>query len=171
MQRVTRGAGLVGATGALVVGFGLIAGCSAAVEGTPRPNDVQAEEYAAEVTSSAAAASSSRAAAQVDQACSTLFDQAAAAVDPYNAFIEAANQEAPDVDEKAAVAVEAYRDAADSARDDAGDVPPELAALFDDYVSIYSDLADAVESGKKGDFLNVLSDRGYDVKNAIAAEC
>lgn len=171
MQRVTRGAGLVGAMGALVVGFGLIAGCSAAVEGTPRPNDAQAAEYAAEVTSSAAAASSSRAAAQVDQACSALFEQAAAAVDPYNAFIDAANVEAPDVDEKAAAAATAYRDAADAARDDAADVPPELAALFDDYAAIYSDLADAVESDKKGDALNVLADRGYDIKNAIAAEC
>lgn len=171
MQRDARGFGLAGAVGALVVGFGLVVGCSSTIEGTAQQNDVQAAEYAAEVTSSSMAASSSRAAAVVDNACTAFFEQAATSVDSYNAFIEAANESALDLDAKAADAANALRGAADLATAKAGDLPTDLAGLFDDYANTYRDLAGAVDAGTFGEELNELAQRGDDIKDAIGTEC
>lgn len=170
-----RGLGVARTVGAVAVGVALIAGCSTAVDGTPRQNDADASEYAAEVTSSSAAASSSKAAADaqavVDEACSAFYQESNTAVDTYNLFIDAANADAPDTKAKASEAAVALRTAADVASGEAAKVPPELAGLLTDYANTYRDLAGAVDGGQTGDALNDLAHRGDDIKDAIGAEC
>lgn len=171
MQRDTRGFGLAGAVGALAVGIAVIAGCSSTIEGTAQQNDVQAAEYAAEVTSSSIAASKSRAAAMLDEACSAFFERSDATVGTYNAFIDAANADAPDVDAKATEAANALRSAAEVAAEEAGTLPTPLAGLFDDYADTYRELAGAIAAGRFGADLNDLAHRGDDIKDAIGVEC
>ncbi len=174
MRAGTERAALLGAAAA-VIGLALVVGCSAPVEGHPQENRAQAAEYAAEVTSSMAAASSSQKAADelaaLEAECALFLTRAGDTIDSYNAFIDAANTDAADAGAKAAQAVGALRSAADRAEEAGPALPPDLAGLFVDYAATYRDLASAVESGERGDYLNTLAGRGDELRDSIRAAC
>ncbi|MCQ4118950.1 hypothetical protein [Rhodococcus tibetensis] len=164
---------MVGA--AALIALGLVAGCSAPLEGRPEENRAQAAEYAEEVTSSREAASSSQKAADelaaLEAECALFLARAGETIDAYNAFIDAANADAADIGAKAALAVGALRSAADRAEEASTALPPDLGGLFVDYATTYRDLAAAVDSGERGDDLNTLAGRGDELRDSIRAAC
>jgi hypothetical protein len=122
----------------------------------------------------AAASSSQKAAdelAALEAECALFLTRAGDTIDSYNAFIDAANTDAADAGAKAAQAVGALRSAADRAEEAGPALPPDLAGLFVDYAATYRDLASAVESGERGDYLNTLAGRGDELRDSIRAAC
>ncbi|MGI5223236.1 hypothetical protein [Nocardia sp. CA-290969] len=173
MRRLER-AGLAAAAAALVAG-GFITACSSTVSGTAEVNQGELQLYKSEVTSSSAAASSSRAAAAAAAAtdvCEALRDHNNPAVDAFNAYIDASDSKAPDVEPKKGAAITALRDTASKIDDELNpDVPNEVSTPMRTYRDNLNNLADLLERNASVEEVNGQIDTFNADKDAAFDAC
>ncbi|MEU1984270.1 hypothetical protein [Nocardia sp. NPDC019395] len=173
MRRLER-ASLAAAATALVAG-GFIAACSNTVTGTAEVNQSELQLYTSEVKSSSVAASSSRAAAAADAAtevCDALRDRNNPAVDAFNAYIDASDHKAPDLEPKKGAAITALRGAADGIDDALNpDVPNDVSVPLRTYRDNLRSLADLLERNASIDEVNGQIDTFNADKDAAFDAC
>lgn len=175
----TRRLGTACAVTAVGIGIAIVAGCGQQVSGTAAANGGEVSAYKSEVAASSAAASSSKKAAQdaaVKANCVAFSVRTGSAVDTYNAFIDALNDNAPDLPAKKGAAAAAMRNAADETEGDAGDkeLPSDYVAKLEDYVSAARDQADQVDRVAPNgavDALNNAAHRHNDARSAVTSFC
>ncbi|WP_280426722.1 hypothetical protein [Nocardia carnea] len=173
MRRFER-AGLAAALTALIAG-GFLAACSNTVTGTAEVNQSELQLYTSEVKSSSAAASSSRAAAAEAAAtdvCEALRDHNNPAVDAFNAYIDASDNKAPDVEAKKGAAITALRDTAGKIDEQLSpDVPNDVSAPMRTYRDNLKTLADLLERNASVDEINGQIDSFNGDKDAAFDAC
>ncbi|MBF6210736.1 hypothetical protein IU433_09445 [Nocardia puris] len=174
MRRLER-AGLTATVAATATGLIFLGACAEQVTGTPEVNQADLAAYASEVTSSSVAASSSRAAAAAraaESACETFGTANESSVDTFNAYIDAGNNNAPDVEAKANAAVETLRANAQEV-DEAitRDLPSDLSDKLTAYRDDTNALADTLEQRADVDTLNAAIDTFNDTKDALREAC
>ncbi|MFI5719767.1 hypothetical protein [Nocardia sp. NPDC051750] len=173
MRRLER-ASLAAAATVLVAG-GFIAACSNTVTGTAEVNQSELQLYTSEIRSSSAAASSSRAAAAAAAAtdvCETLRDHNNPAVDAFNAYIDASDSKAPDVEAKKGAAITALRDTAGKIDEELNpDVPNEVSTPLRTYRYNLNSLADLLERNASVDEVNGQIDSFNADKDAAFDAC
>ncbi|MBF6350585.1 hypothetical protein IU448_16410 [Nocardia flavorosea] len=173
MRRFER-AGLAAALTALIAG-GFLAACSNTVSGTAEVNQTELQLYTSEIKSSSAAASSSRAAAAAAAAtdvCEALRDHNNPAVDAFNAYIDASDNNAPDVEAKKGAAITALRDTAGKIDEELSpDVPNDVSAPMRTYRDNLKTLADLLERNASVDEINGEIDSFNGDKDAAFDAC
>ncbi|MGA6208122.1 hypothetical protein [Nocardia testacea] len=173
MRRLER-AGLATAVTALIAG-GFIAACSNTVTGTAQVNQSELQLYTSEVKSSSAAASSSRAAAAAAAAtdvCEALRDNNNPAVDAFNAYIDASDAKAPDLEPKKQAAITALRDTANKIDQNLNpDVPNDVSAPMRTYRDNLRSLADLLERNASVEEVNGQIDTFNADKDAAFDAC
>lgn len=169
MRRLER-AGLATAVTALIAG-GFIAACSNTVTGTAQVNQSELQLYTSEVKSSSAAASSSRAAAATD-VCEALRDNNNPAVDAFNAYIDASDAKAPDLEPKKQAAITALRDTANKIDQNLNpDVPGDVSTPMRTYRENLKSLADLLERNASVEEVNGQIDAFNADKDAAFDAC
>ncbi|HLS76418.1 MAG TPA: hypothetical protein VK083_06475 [Nocardia sp.] len=156
-------------------GLVLVGACSNQIAGTADADPSEVAAYVSEVAASSAAASSSRAAAverAAATACDTFSDNNETAIDTFNIYIDASNDNAPDQEPKANAAVTQLRATASAVeskitRDVPASVADPLRAYRDDTMS----LADALERRVDTDTLNAAIDKFNATKDTAVAAC
>ncbi|MEU4316092.1 hypothetical protein [Nocardia sp. NPDC024068] len=173
MRRFER-ASLAAAVTALVAG-GFLAACSNTVTGTAEVNRSELQLYTSEVQSSSAAASSSRAAAASAAAtdvCEALRDNNNPAVDAFNAYIDASDSKAPDLEPKKQAAMTALRNTADMIDGELNpDVPNDVSTPMRTYRDNLRSLADLLERNASVDEVNGQIDTFNADKDAAFDSC
>lgn len=173
MPRFER-AGLAAALTALVAG-GFLAACSTTVTGTAEVNQSELQLYTSEVKSSSAAASSSRAAAAdaaATDVCEALRDHNNPAVDAFNAYIDASDSKAPDLEAKKGAAITALRDTAGKIDEQLSpDVPNDVSVPMRTYRNNLKTLADLLERNASVDEINGQIDSFNGDKDAAFDAC
>ncbi|WP_040798223.1 hypothetical protein [Nocardia higoensis] len=174
MRRLER-MGLVATVVATVSGLALVGACSNQISGKADADPSEVAAYVSEVAASSAAASSSRAAAierAASTACDTFADSNETAVDTFNIYIEASNNNAPDQEPKANAAVTQLRAGASAVEAKiTRDVPAAVADRLRAYRDDTNALADTLERRADVDTLNAAIDKFNATKDSAREAC
>ncbi|ONM50580.1 hypothetical protein [Nocardia donostiensis] len=173
MRRFER-ARLAVSVSAIAVGALLVA-CTNTVTGTAEVNQEELALYTSEVRASSVAASSSRAAAAdraAEAACSTFRTSNSELITTFNAYIAAANDNAPDVSTKADQAAGALRNSAQHIdRKLTAEVPSAVSVPLRAYRDDSKTLADMVERDAPVDTMNPQIDKFNATRETAIGAC
>jgi len=174
MRRLER-MGLVATVVATVSGLVLVGACSNQVSGRADADPSEVAAYVSEVAASSVAASSSRAATierAAGTACDTFAESNETAVDSFNVYIEASNNNAPDQEAKANDAVTQLRAGASAVEAKiTRDVPAAVADPLRAYRDDTNALADTLEQRADVDTLNAAIDTFNATKDGARDAC
>ncbi|MEU8896458.1 hypothetical protein [Nocardia sp. NPDC048505] len=178
MRRLER-AGLAATAAATAIGIIFLGACSQQISGSAQANQTELASYTSEVTassiSSSIAASSSKAAAvasAIEAACDTFAAVTAKSIASFNAYIDAGESNAADVDAKATDAVNTLRSGATELTAKlAPELPPRIADPLRTYRDDSNTVADNVERRVNVDALNASVDKFNASKNTARDAC
>lgn len=173
------GSGLGGAAAIAMV----VVGCTSVTGGTAQVDSEAAPDYRASVSASVEASSASSAAREserqaslttraVHTVCEDLSTSSVDAVDAVNVYIEAVNNNAPDVDAKAGPAVDALNRSADLVSSGISDaLSPDLSGALTEWVEAVRAVAAAISGNAAPDVFNAASERSNTARTNALDRC
>ncbi|MBU8812312.1 hypothetical protein [Mycolicibacterium goodii] len=161
----------------------VVVGCSTVTGGTAQVDPAEAPVYRASVSASIEASSLTSAARESERqatltqraihtVCEDLSTSSVDAIDAVNAYIEAANNNSPDMAAKAGPAVDALNRSADLVTAGVNDtLPADLRGALTEWVDAVRAVSSAISGNASPDVFNAASDRSNAARTAALDRC
>jgi hypothetical protein len=161
----------------------VVVGCSSVTGGTAQVDPSAAPEYRASVSASIEASSLTSAARESERqatltqraihtVCEDLSTSSVDAIDAVNAYIQAANDNSPDMAAKAGPAVDALNRSADLVTSGISDtLPADLRGALTEWVDAVRAVSAAISGNAPPDVFNAASDRSNAARTAALDRC
>ncbi|MHC9297167.1 hypothetical protein ACRCUN_32290 [Mycobacterium sp. LTG2003] len=171
------------ALGGVAVTAMVVVGCTSVTDGTAQVDSEAAPDYRASVSASVEASESSSAVREserqaslttkaVHTVCEDLSTSSVDAVDAVNVYIEAVNNNAPDVQAKAGPAVDALNRSADLVSSGISEaLSPDLSGALTEWVDAVRAVAAAISGNAGPDVFNAASERSNTARTTALDRC